>query len=254
MRDAIVILASLLAWPACGRCDESHDRLILAGSYQDLPDASGNSAGVDFVRSFGARAMSFGAETVSVADSHWSVVRGSVYRQLRGGTDVLGSGAVGPGSTNGDSFSYGRLQIGSTVPLSGAWRLVARDTFVDVEPIHGHVLTIGASVRRGAATTQFEISQAVAGNVEQRSVGFRIDGRVRKLAVFAGALSGDSNNRLLLNEVGAAIADTKMRQVYAGMTLMLGKLDLTMTVDMATSGSTHRQSIGAVVGIPLGSR
>ena len=38
------------------------------------------------------------------------------------------------------------------------------------------------------------------------------------------------------------------------MTLTLGKLDLTMTVDMATSGSTHRQSIGAVVGIPLGSR
>jgi hypothetical protein len=198
--------------------------------------------------------MSFGAETVSVADSHWSVVRGSVYRQLRGGADILGSGAVGPGATNGDSFSYERLQVGATVPVAGSWRLVARDTFVDVEPIHGHVLTIGASLRRGAATMQLDTSQAVAGNVEQRSLGFRIDGRIRKSGVFAGALVGDSNNRLLLNEPGAAISETKMRQVYAGMTLMLGKLDLTMTVDMATSGNTHRQSVGAVVGIPLGSR
>jgi hypothetical protein len=255
MRDPfIVVVVSLLAWPSPARCDDSHDRLIIAAGYQDLPDSSGNSASADFVRSSGARVLSFGAETTSVADSHWSVVRGSFYRQLRSGADVLGSAALGPGSTNGESFSYERLQAGASLPLTADWRLVARDTFVDVDPIRGHVLTLGASRRHGSATMQFETSQAVGGNIEQRSVGFRIDGRIRKSAVFAGGLVGDSNNRLLFNEAGATFSDTKLRQAYAGVTLMLGKLDLTMTVDAATSGSVHRQSIGAVVGIPLGSR
>lgn len=254
MRDAfIVVVVSLLACPS-GRCDAGHDRLIVAASYQDLPGSSGNAASADFVRSSGARVLSFGAETTSVADSHWSVARGSFYRQLHGGADILASAALGPGSANGESFSYERLQAGATIPLMADWRLVARDTFVDVDPIRGHVLTLGASRRHGSATVQFDTSRAAGGNIEQRSVGFRIDGRVRKSAVFAGGLVGDSNNRLLFNEPGALSSDTKMRQAYAGVTLMLGKLDLTMTVDAATSGSIHRQSIGAVVGIPLGSR
>ena len=255
MRDAFIVAAvSLLAWPSLGRCEESHDRLIAAASYQDLPGSSGNTIGADFVRSSGPRVVSFGAETVSVADSHWSVVRGSFYRQLHGGADILGSAAAGPGSTSGDSFSYERLQAGATIPLMADWRLVVRDTFIDVDPIRGHVLTLGASRRRGSATLQFDTSQAVGGNIEQRSVGFRIDGRIRKSAVFAGGLVGDSNNRLLFNEPGAIGSVTKMHQAYAGVTVMLGKLDVTMTVDAATSGSVHRQSIGAVVGIPLGSR
>jgi hypothetical protein len=255
MRDAFAIVVTcLVAWPSLGSCEDSRDRLIVAAGYQDLPDSTGNSVGADFVRSSAARMLSFGAETVSVADSHWSVVRGSAYRQLRGGADLLGSAAIGPGSTNGESFTYERLQLGGTIPVTDEWRLVARDTFVDVEPIRGQVLTLGGNRRRGSTIMQFDVSHAVGGNIEQRSVGFRIDGRMRKSTVFVGGLVGDTNNRLLFNEVGLALSDMKLRQAYAGMTLMLGKCDVTMTVDSATSGGVRRQSIGAIVGIPLASR
>jgi hypothetical protein len=255
MRDAFVpLVASLLVWPSSGHCDETYNRLIVGGSYQDLPGASGRSVGVDWVRSGAVRVVSFGSESVSVADSQWSVARGSVYRRLSGGADIFGSAAVGPASTNGESFSYKRLEAAATVPLTASWRLVARDTFVDVEPIRGHVLTLGANVRRGTVTTQFEVSQGVGGNIEQHGINLRIDGRIRKATVFAGALVGNSNNRLLLNEAGATVSEARMHQAYAGMTLLLGRVDLTLTVDVASSGSTRRQSIGTFIGIPLASK
>jgi hypothetical protein len=248
------VLLLTVAWSRLNAAEEFYDRLVVAASYQSLPGENGSAQSVDFVRAYPTKAFSIGGQIVRVADDHWNLVRVGAHEQLRRGLDLYGGLDAGPGVTQGESFTYEHLLAGATIPVAADWRVVAQDTYVDVDTVEGHLTSVGFTFRKHRLGAQFDVARSMGGTIDERSADFRIDFRIAKSTVLAGWLVGDSNNRLLVDLPISDAGKTKVRQFFGGATVPLGGMDLTAMFDIATSGGVRRQSVSVIVGVPLVSR
>jgi len=122
----------LVGAPGC--CDDTHDRLIESPARSTCTSARPDmSASADFRSRLPSHRVVLPARSDFGCGQANRALACAVklLSALRDGADVLGSAKLGPGSTNGESFctnGYSRRHHSATAD----WRLVTRDTFVDV--------------------------------------------------------------------------------------------------------------------------
>lgn len=225
---------------------ESSERIIVEVGAQRMSEADGGSLRVDWVRSFESGVLSVGANRSAVGAGHWTLMSIGGARTYPAGWVLSGGVDFGPAKIYGDYSTFAKARAEISIPVSRGWTLSAQESFVDVHPVSGHLITGGARwVRDSGLSFNMQMSKSVAGDLDQRSMLFRLDRRAMPPYLMAGLVLGTSNNRLLLGVPDADAVETALREAFVGISFPFSRTELTFVTAVAQIGAARRASLSA---------
>jgi hypothetical protein len=222
---------------------------------QRMPNANGGDVGVDWVQATERRVITAGANVANIEQSQWTVFRASATQTRGTRLAVSGSVDLGQGSNAGERFTYLKLGVGISVSPSEQWRLFVRDTYVDVEPISGHIVAVGGeTTRRNGLSLQLQTARSVSGSLDEASHLVRFDHRARPPFLMAGVAFTTTNDRFALGVSPAQASTTRVRQGFFGVSFPLRDKELTIAADIGDVGGRRRDGLSLILRSPIDSR
>jgi hypothetical protein len=215
-----------------------------------MPGANGSTAEVAWARVSDRRTMTAGAAIANVGPNRWTSLRASAAQNRGRGPALSGSIDVGPGSNDDGSFTFLKLGVGIAAPLANRWRVSAEDTYVNVDAVSGHVLTLGGETTRGNWSVRLQASRSLSGTLDEQSHLVRFD-RSGKTHIMAGLAATQTNDRVSLGDSPAETGTTKLRQVFVGVSFPLRRHALTVAVELGEAGTTRRHGVSFFIKSPL---
>jgi hypothetical protein len=242
-----------LCFAPLGRAQiDGTESLIVTFNAQQMRRANGRTAGLDWVGRFDAGVLSIGAHSSDVGPSQWSVLGVGGSRPVGEKRILSGRLDIGPGSTDGQAFTFKKLHAALSFPVSPRLTLTAYDTFVDVAPVSGHLIGGGARLTGDKGRSlQMQVAASAGGNLDEQSFSTRLDYRATPPYFMAGLVLSRSNNALLLNIPGTEAVNTRLRQGFAGATLPLRRTELTIALEAAKIGDSRRYAVTVAVRLRL---
>jgi hypothetical protein len=220
-------------------------------SLQRAPDADGQTLSAAWVQSAGRDLWLAGAELTEIAGAEWTVARFGVTRRLRSGRDLTTQVDIGPANVGGERFVFKKIFADATVASRDRWLVRVSDTFVDVQPLHGHLLGTAFGWRaENGLSMEARAARSIAGNLDELTKAIRFDYRASPPYLMAGAVRTTSNNRLLLNVPGLS-AEREVHEHFAGVTVPLRGVDVTFVADTARMPGLRRDSVMVAVTVPF---
>lgn len=233
---------------ACHAETPASEVLVAGLNLQRMPSANGSSVTVDWVRSVEQRVVTAGADVSKVGRNQWMLFKASAAQNRGARPAVSGSVDIGPGSNDGERFTFLKLGLGLTAPLSEHWNFFARSAYVDVEPIAGHIVTVGGDTTRpNGVSFRLQTARSASGSLDERSHFVRFDYRARAPYIMAGITAASTNNRLSLGAVPIETAATKLRQAFFGLSFPVRGKDLTVAMDLGKVGGVRRSGVSIFV-------
>lgn len=244
------LLACCLA--AASRAESAATEALVGGvNLQGMRGANGGSAGVDWVRTTARHVVTGGAQISNVGPSRWAVVRGTVAQHRGRRTSVAGSIDVGPGSTEGERFTYRKFGARLSAPLAARWTLLAESTYVDVDTVSGNVVTLGGeTARANGLSFRVQGARSTSGTLDEHGFLLRFDRRAAPPYLLAGVTASSTNNRLTLGAQADA-PTTRARQAFVGLSFPLRSGELTVALDLGDVGGLRRSGLAVYVRSPL---
>ena len=250
--------SAALVWALTAVChaETAVSEAAVAGvNLQRMQSANGGSIDVDWVETAEKRVVTAGAGFTKIGDSQWAVLRGAMSQIGDVLPAVSGSVDIGPGSNDGDQFTYLKLGVGISAPLTERWRFFARDTYVDIEPVSGHIVTLGAdTMRRSGLSLQLQASRSTSGSLDERGHLVRIDYRARPPYLTGGVAVTRTNDRFALGAAPTDISTTNVREAFVGMSLPVRGGELTITAQLGNVGGVQRRGLSVFVRSAIASR
>lgn len=249
---------ALLLWCIAGVCHaetEVAEAVVAGVNLQRMESADGGSIGADWIRTTEKRVYTAGAGTTNIGTSQWTVVRATAA-QIRGTRPaVSGSVEVGPGSDGAERFTYSKLGVGFSASLAERWRLFARDTYVDIEPVAGHILELGVeATRRNGLSLQVQASRSVSGSLYEHGQLVRVDYRARPPYFMGGVSVTTTNERIALGGAQTETSVTKVRQTFFGVSFPVRGKELTIAAELGYVGGARRGGLSVFVRSSMGER
>jgi hypothetical protein len=253
-RAASVAFACCLT--AVCRAETVTAEAVVAGlNLQRIPSANGGDIGVDWVRATEDRVITAGADVADVGQNRWTVFRATAT-QKRGTRPALsGSLDFGPGSNAGERFTYLKLGVGVSATLSERWRMFARDTYVDIEPVAGHIIAVGGeTTRSNGLSLQLQAARSMSGSLDEDSHLVRFDYRAQPPYLMGGIALTTTNDHLTLGGEAAAVSTMRVRQGFFGLSFPLRGKELTIAADIGDVGGVRRTGLSLILRSPIDSR
>lgn len=245
---AMLICASLPA----GVCADPVEHFVASLVAQRQPGGSGGSLGADWIGRYGSHVLTVGAMASEAGSSRWTLIRVGGALPLSGGWTVAGGLDYGPATIDTADTTFTKLRTELSVPFGRRWTFRAQETYVDVQPVVGHLLGAGAALALdGGLSLDVQLAQSIGGSLDDSSVSLRVDYRARAPYLMAGLVAGTSNNRLHVNQGGIASQRTGLRVVFLGLTMPLEAVDLTVAMEMAHVGTARRRSLTLAWRLPV---
>lgn len=252
---ASLIAIALLGWSAAAECAEPVEVLVAGLRLQRMPTADGNSVAVDWVRIGETRIVSGGAEVSNIGPNQWTVFRATAAQNRGERVAASGSFDIGPGSTDGERFTFLKVGMGVSIPLPGSWKLFGQNLYVDVEPTKGNVVTLGGETTRpGGVALRVQTSRAVSGTLDETSHVVRLDFRVNARSYLAGLATSSTNNRLSFGESPLETGTTRFREAFFGLSFPIRRRDLTIAAELGETAGVQRSGLAFFVRSPMSSR
>lgn len=245
--QSIALGAGLCAGSSSLAQEAPSRHVILAWSAQHLADDHGRSLSLDWVGAEAGDVYSLGAELAEVSSTRWNVFHASLAKRLGSRVTWAAGMGVGPGSTDNDRFTYVRANASLSIAVGDAWSVGVKDTYVDIEPVRGHLLTMGAAWHGSRVLSlAAELTSSASGNLDDRMLNLRADRRLGTRSLAAGISTGTSNNRLIFNLPSASASETRLRQLFLSFTIPVGQLALTFSLDAARLGDLDRVGLSVL--------
>lgn len=225
--------------------------LIIGGGAQQMAGADGANLAAHWVATMPAGTLSVGAARTDLGDSRWTLVSVGAFRTFPRGWSLSSGLDVGPAILEGASERITKLRAEAAFPVSSRWTLRVEETYVDVRPVSGHLLS-GAVRFAASQALSFDVKagRSIVGNLDDESLSLRLDYRAAPPYLLAGIVLGSSNNRLLLNIPGPGTT-TRLRQGFVGLTFPIDAASVTIAVEVAKIGDTRRSALSASLRLPV---
>jgi hypothetical protein len=231
----------------------AQDTLFVGGQFLDLSaGATGSAGSAEWLHAFSPeRTLNVGVSSFSVAGTRWTYGRAGGTLKPIARVTVHAEAEMGSGTDPGGRFGY------RTLRASAGYEAVARrlileveDQYVDVHETAGNVVKLGFTMRPAASVT---VSAAVhgttSGSVDTRTLMARAAYDRGGATVFAGLSAGRSRPALVnLGTFGPA---QRLREIFGGLQVPVGRLQLTLAFDRLVLGQASRQSLTMSWKVPL---
>jgi hypothetical protein len=254
---------NVLRWAAAGaalsvgftpvtRADAGSPQTLIAGlSRQQMENADGGSVDVDWVRPASTYVISGGLATVERGSSRWTVFKVAAAQSRAAGVALSGGLDVGPGTNNGDGFTFRKMTLGLSVPLTRRFRLSTQEMYVDVEPVSGYVVSVaGETTYDNGLSFRLQASRSVGGTLDERGRVARLDYRGKVPHFMAGAATSITNNASSLGALPTASVTT-FRQAFVGMSFPVRRTELTIILEDGRAGTVRRSAVSFFVRAPI---
>jgi hypothetical protein len=251
---AVATLAAGIA-VLCAAEAAAAETIVAGVNLQRMPSANGGSIGVDWVNTTERRVVTAGADMSSIGTSRWTVIRGTVAQDTNARSAFSASLDVGPGSNAGDGFTFLKIGVGVSARLTERWRVFVRDTYVDVEPVSGQVVALGAETTpRNGFSLSLQTSQAVSGSLDEGGYLVRIDHRSRRPFLMGGLSSTTTNNKFAYGAAPTEATETDVRHAFFGLSFPVRRRELTIAAQLGKAGDVRRSGLSVVVSSPIETR
>lgn len=253
-RAAVAALVWCLA-AACRAETPAAEALVAGLNLQRMPSADGSIIGVDWVQATESRVITAGADVANIGQSQWTVLKASATQKRGARPAVSGSVDIGPGSNTGERFTYLKLGVGLSAAPFERWRLFARDTYVDIEPVSGHIVTVGGETTRpNGFSLQLQTARSASGTLDEQSHLVRADYRARPPYLMGGVAVTTTNERSALGATPTDASATRVRQGFFGVSFPVRGTELTIAAELGKVGGLRRSGLSVFVRSPLPAR
>jgi hypothetical protein len=256
--SAVRAASAALLWclTAVAHAETAASEAVVAGlNLQRMPNANGGDIGVDWVQATERRVITAGADIADIGQSQWTVFRATAAQKRGPRPAVSGSVDLGPGTNAGERFTFLKLGVGLSASLSEQWRVFARDTYVDVEPVSGHIVAVGGETTRpNGVSLQLQTARSISGSLDEDSHLVRFDYRARPPYLMAGIALTTTNDRLALGAEPMQTSTTRVRQGFFGVSFPVRGKELTIAADIGEVGDVRRTGLSLILRSPIDSR
>lgn len=233
--------------------------LLVAAEYVETRrNVKGQRASVDWIdRRDSGSVLTYGVSRFEMDDTSWSLARISAYRPLSHDIRMDFALAAGPGQTAGERYTYQKAELGIELPLVDHWRLGFRDSYLNIHPTRGHLLTTNLRYQpENDWSIAFSLNESIAGNLQASAASVRFD-RFAAVHWFAGVVRGSTNDTRLLDVADLTPAETagdRYWQYFLGANLSIGPATLTIAADVLGQGQERRRAVNVAIKLPIGNR
>src|SRR6185295_18735432 len=139
MRSMALGAAALaLAAAAAAAAAQTSDQLLASATLQHAPEADGTSVSAAWLQSVGRELWLAGAERTRIGGDHWTLARIGATRPLGARRNLIAQLDIGPANVGGEHFVFKKAFVDATAASGERWSMRLSDTYVDVQPQHGH--------------------------------------------------------------------------------------------------------------------
>jgi hypothetical protein len=215
--------------------------------------ATGRTAAIEWLHPVSAAsALNTGLSSFSLADVAWTYGRFGAMRRVATRTVLHGQVDAGAGREQGQRFTYLAAQgtLDQTL-VDGRLALQIQDRYVDIHTTTGNIAKIGLAVLPiKPLKVEASYHSSIGGSLDTRSITLRADGHRRGFSVFTGVSTGRTENALV--GLGVAFQPAQpLNEIFAGTTIPVRRLRLTVTADSLKLGATEKRTVSVSWFVPL---